>query len=109
MRKTIAVTMRTPGNDAELAAGFLFTEGIIRDLNNIQEIKEQSSLNKTTIVLKEGFIPDLSNADRNFIPPPVAVFVERAAWMPSKPFHLSVISVINCASGQKYCMDYRIR
>ena len=66
MRKTIAVTMRTPGNDAELAAGFLFTEGIIRDLNNIQEIKEQSSLNKTTIVLKEGFIPDLSNADRNF-------------------------------------------
>ena len=66
MRKTIAVTMRTPGNDAELAAGFLFTEGIIRDVNNIQEIKEQSSFNKTTIVLKEGFIPDLSNADRNF-------------------------------------------
>ena len=28
-RRTIAITMRTPGNDYELAAGFLYGEGVI--------------------------------------------------------------------------------
>jgi FdhD protein len=36
--KSISVTMRTPGYDYELAAGFLMTEGVIRDLLDIERI-----------------------------------------------------------------------
>jgi FdhD protein len=36
--KPLSVTMRTPGNDCELAAGFLATEAVIRDSADIQSI-----------------------------------------------------------------------
>ncbi len=36
--RSIAVTMRTPGDDRELAAGFLVSEGLIRDREQIIEI-----------------------------------------------------------------------
>src|SRR3712207_2088972 len=36
---TVAVTMRTPGNDFELAAGFLFAEGLIRGKGDIATIR----------------------------------------------------------------------
>lgn len=36
--RSISVTMRTPGNDFDLAAGFLMTEGVIQDANEIEQI-----------------------------------------------------------------------
>ena len=37
--KSISLTMRTPGNDEELAAGFLFAEGFINDAGELGEIR----------------------------------------------------------------------
>jgi FdhD protein len=62
--KNMAVTMRTPGNDEELAAGFLFTEGIIASQTQIASIDTDS--NNVLICLKEGVHPTLQKTERNF-------------------------------------------
>ena len=73
-RKTqnISVTMRTPGNDAELALGFLFTEGIIKQREDIEATEycfiacAENKENVIQVSLKEGVEPVLNNTERNF-------------------------------------------
>jgi FdhD protein len=43
--KSVSITMRTPGNDNELAAGFLMTEGVVRDVTHIASIGASSAVN----------------------------------------------------------------
>ena len=38
----VATTMRTPGNDEELALGFLWSEGVIREIESIQSVKRST-------------------------------------------------------------------
>ena len=66
MSRQISVTMRTPGNDDELAVGYLFNEGIIIDpASSIQSIEHiRTDSNKIEIVLKENISPNLKGADR---------------------------------------------
>jgi FdhD protein len=65
--KVISVTMRTPGNDPELATGFLFTEGIIKNKEAIKSaVAHFFAENKITVVLNDGYIPELQQTERNF-------------------------------------------
>ena len=38
--QNISITMRTPGNDEDLLRGFLYNEGIIENMNEIDSIKQ---------------------------------------------------------------------
>ena len=72
-QKSVSVTMRTPGNDFELALGFLFTEGIIQNPQDIYKIQYCTELNTkenleniVRVELKPNLEIDLSNLQRNF-------------------------------------------
>lgn len=65
VNKSLAVTMRTPGNDRELAIGFLFSEGIIGRFSDITKIEEVAD-NILTINLLETVVVEMDTLERNF-------------------------------------------
>ena len=72
--KTISITMRTPGHDFELAAGFLFTEGILEGSHQIQRIRRTATNNgnprqagnSVTVELNPGVEIDFDRLQRHF-------------------------------------------
>lgn len=72
--RTVAVTMRTPGADFELAAGFLAGEGILgspADLLRIAycqdpELDVEQRYNVVTVTLAAAELPDLGALERHF-------------------------------------------
>jgi len=66
----VSITMRTPGDDFELAAGFLFTEGILQSSAQVREIlhcgKGKGATNTLRVDLAEGVAVDVKRLERNF-------------------------------------------
>lgn len=73
-QKTVAVTMRTPGADFELAAGFLYSEGVVRSREDIdrisycvdQDVDGEQRYNIVNVALKEGLSVNLQPLERHF-------------------------------------------
>jgi FdhD protein len=62
-RKTIATTMRTPGHDEELAAGFLLSEAIVRHRDQIASLSAGTD-NRVVVTVTDGVRLKLSSTKR---------------------------------------------
>ncbi|HEX6498544.1 MAG TPA: formate dehydrogenase accessory sulfurtransferase FdhD [Micromonosporaceae bacterium] len=71
-RPPLAVTMRTPGDDLDLALGFLLTEGVIRDADDVVTAQlcagseEPNTYNVVDVVLAPHVPPPVTDPSRNF-------------------------------------------
>lgn len=72
-QKSISITMRTPGNDFELAAGFLYTEGIISQRDQIDAIDygkkpngDKDMDNTVVVELNSKVFVDIRRLERHF-------------------------------------------
>ena len=70
--RTVSITMRTPGHDFELAAGFLYGEGIVRGADDIHalshsddaRLEEDRRFNIVNVDLRGDTLPDLQSVQR---------------------------------------------
>jgi FdhD protein len=73
-QKTVAVTMRTPGADFELAVGFLYSEGVISSRDDIcrisycvePDVDGEQRYNIVNVELRDGLSVDLPPLERHF-------------------------------------------
>ncbi len=68
-KTSVVVTMRTPGHDSELAAGFLVSEQVVRSAAEIEDIApcpDATHGNIVTVTLAKSADVDLDSLKRNF-------------------------------------------
>ncbi|MGB1285609.1 MAG: formate dehydrogenase accessory sulfurtransferase FdhD [Aggregatilineales bacterium] len=74
-QQQLVITMRTPGADFDLAAGFLVTEGIVQQHDDIvsisycvdRDLDEAQRYNVVNVRLRGDNLPDLQHLKRNFM------------------------------------------
>jgi len=71
--KPVAITMRTPGHDCELALGFLIGEGLVHSLDQLEAVDSRGPQfgvgkwhNKVRVWLKSGQLVSLDGTERHF-------------------------------------------
>ena len=74
VKKTISITMRTPGNDEDLVRGFLFNERVIEKINHIENIEltgdpvgQYKLKNKAVATINNSENIDIDKIKRNFL------------------------------------------
>lgn len=66
--RSIAVVMRTPGHDDELAAGFLLSEGIVNGVGDVRAVRphpRNRAGNVVDVFLADGVVADLGRFSRH--------------------------------------------
>lgn len=91
----VSVTMRTPGDDFELAVGFLFTEGILLDPTAVSDVRycqnvEPQEYNVVTVALRTPDAYDAESLGRNF-------YVTSSCGVCGKA-SLEAVEVLGCAA-----------
>jgi FdhD protein len=66
VHRGVSVTMRTPGSDPELAVGFLFTEGLITERQQVAGVRACGGGNAIRVDLAPGVAIDLARLERHF-------------------------------------------
>jgi formate dehydrogenase assembly factor FdhD len=83
VHRAVSVTMRTPGHDAELAVGFLYTEGILGTPGQVAGVHSCRGGKVVRVDLRPGVAADLGRLERHFLaavgaPSSLAVELARA-------------------------------
>lgn len=107
--KPVSVTMRTPGNDLELAVGFLFTEGIITAREQIASVRtepdeKQNGANRVRVDLVPSCALDADALQRNFFAASSCGICGKASISAVRARHLQAINADWCVDPEDLCL-----